>query len=84
MEIFKKIMKPVLWGLLTMAILGMVIGFATDHFTFAYRIMLVLTLVLIGCGSYYYMMNLERQYLDENRRYNRQYDYISRDDDFLR
>ncbi|GJM79771.1 hypothetical protein HMSSN139_22670 [Paenibacillus sp. HMSSN-139] len=67
-----------------MAILGMVIGFATDHFMFAYRIMLVLALVLIGGGSVYHVKNQERQYLDDFRRYNRSYENRTRDDDFLR
>ncbi|WP_178024258.1 hypothetical protein [uncultured Paenibacillus sp.] len=84
MEKAKRIMKPVLWGLLAMAILGIVIGFATDHFTFAYRIMLVLALVLIGGGSVYHVKNQERQYLDDFRRYNRSYENITRDDDLLR
>ncbi|EOS55831.1 hypothetical protein SAMN02744124_02718 [Paenibacillus barengoltzii J12] len=80
----KKIMKSILWGLLGIAILGIVIGFATDHFTLAYRIMLVLFLVFSGWGTFYYVKNHERQYLDDYRRYNRSYDNITREDDLLR
>ncbi|MNO24442.1 hypothetical protein D3C76_142640 [compost metagenome] len=80
----KKIIKPVLWGLLAIAILGIVIGFATDHFTFAYRIMLALALVFIGWGSIYHVKNQERQHLDDFRRYNRSYDNRTHEDDFLR
>lgn len=80
----KKIVKPILLGLLALAILGIVIGFATDHFAFAYRIMLVLFLVFSGWGTFYYVKNHERQYLDDYRRYNRSYDDITREDDLLR